>query len=496
MKIRVEIPRFIVCVILCWAATNLKAEAQPDLTSRQMRSTQATDLMGRPAGVFDMRRTSSDLRLVTRPSVHSVSATTANLIWTTSLPAHCEVAWGETKACENQDDIGANYFGSFSLTGLKPETTYYFQIRSLKMPKEMTKYFNLKATRGTSEVISFTTSAENASPQTYYVATHGDDADTGGDLKHAWRTIAHAAAQVNAGDTVQIAGGQYDESIRVLATGSADAPITFQAVSGQKVIVAGAQNQLSQGFIAIGKHHLRFDSLYFQDFNAFPLQGWRLQMSGEFTLHQCKDIQITRCFSDGRGGYSARFVLAWDVDDLLIRNCVIINKMFGSMMLWSAPNLRFEHSVIARPMIQSFVLRNDHHQPATFSNSIFTDMLAKKAKLNISLFMVDFRMVHPKFINNCYYLHEFGPQQRILMGDLTGPKAQDIFIQPLYANPLFAGDPSDPKTYGFGTMLDRNTKPELDFDDFFTTNSQLIERHIGLQPEEFKDFHFTKSDHK
>lgn len=39
-------------------------------------------------------------------------------------------------------------------------------------------------------------------------------------------------------------------------------------------------------------------------------------------------------------------------------------------------------------------------------------------------------------------------------------------------------------------MMDATFK--ADFDSFFATNPELIQRGIGLQLEAFKDFHFTK----
>ena len=115
------------------------------------------------------------------------------------------------------------------------------------------------------------------------------------------------------------------------------------------------------------------------------------RLSGEFSLCQCHDIEIRRCFSDSRGGYTARFVTAWDVDGLRVKNCVYLDKM-GGMMIVRCPNLRVSSCVIARPKIACFILRNEKDQPAIMENNIFTDMLKKKALHNINLFVVDGRI--------------------------------------------------------------------------------------------------------
>jgi len=55
--------------------------------------------------------------------------------------------------------------------------------------------------------------------------------------------------------------------------------------------------------------------------------GWAPLSAKEFNLYQCGDIHISRCLSDGRGGYSAGFLMAFDVAYLLVENCVFVYKM-------------------------------------------------------------------------------------------------------------------------------------------------------------------------
>src|SRR5438445_11089247 len=46
----------------------------------------------------------------------------------------------------------------------------------------------------------------------YYVSTTGNDANAG-TLSAPWRTIQHAANSVHPGDTVQVEGGVYNETV-------------------------------------------------------------------------------------------------------------------------------------------------------------------------------------------------------------------------------------------------------------------------------------------
>jgi hypothetical protein len=65
-------------------------------------------------------------------------------------------------------------------------------------------------------------------------------ADGGGAADKPFRTIGAAAKVAKAGDTVVIGGGVYRESVAVSADGSAEAPITFRAADGERVVVTGA----------------------------------------------------------------------------------------------------------------------------------------------------------------------------------------------------------------------------------------------------------------
>ncbi|MCE9530498.1 MAG: hypothetical protein K8T89_05115 [Planctomycetes bacterium] len=452
---------------------------------------------GKPIGPYQDKPRERELRLAVKPAVHSVSATTANLEWMTTLPATCQLAWGETPACEKAVPYSINCFGTYSLTGLKPGQRYYFRIKSIEPPTDMLPKVESKPIAINDEPITFTTLDKNPAPAVYYVAPDGNDEYTGLDRQKAWKTIRHAAAKVNVGDTVQIAGGKYSERIRIRATGDSGSPITFRAMTGERVDIDGNDLALHSGFVVSGKNNLHFDGLYFANFNMFPNDGWNFQRSGEFLLNNSKDIEISRCFSEGRGTYTASSVVAFYVENLHIKNCVNTYKMTGAMYLYRCPNLLIENTVFAAPMVMSFVLRNEKTQKATMTNCVFTDMLEKKAKFNIALLCVDGYVDSFRHRNNCYFVRVFSPEERILLGNSPIGKLSEYISEPLFADPQFAGDPGvkgnpkDKSGHGPDRMMDAGLK--LDFNSFFATNPDLIKRGIGLQPEAFKDFHFNKA---
>jgi hypothetical protein len=79
-----------------------------------------------------------------------------------------------------------------------------------------------------------------ASATTFYVSTTGSNTNDGLTSTSAWRNIQFAASHVVAGDTVQVLGGVYNETVNIPASGSATAGyITFQNFAGQIPIVDG-----------------------------------------------------------------------------------------------------------------------------------------------------------------------------------------------------------------------------------------------------------------
>lgn len=71
-------------------------------------------------------------------------------------------------------------------------------------------------------------------------APGADDAGEGTD-ERPLRTINAAAAQARAGDTVRVRAGVYRERVLPEASGKADAPIVYEAVKGERVVVKGSE---------------------------------------------------------------------------------------------------------------------------------------------------------------------------------------------------------------------------------------------------------------
>jgi hypothetical protein len=70
----------------------------------------------------------------------------------------------------------------------------------------------------------------------YHVSTSGNDAADGSGTS-PWRTLAKANGVVGAGDIVIVHAGQYSDGVWPVNSGTAGNPITFQAASGEHVVL-------------------------------------------------------------------------------------------------------------------------------------------------------------------------------------------------------------------------------------------------------------------
>ncbi|MFO0565121.1 MAG: right-handed parallel beta-helix repeat-containing protein [Polyangiaceae bacterium] len=87
--------------------------------------------------------------------------------------------------------------------------------------------------------------------KTYYVATNGKDT-AAGTAAAPWKTITHAVAQMQAGDTTYVRGGTYSEKlIRFERSGTATAPITLSNAPGESPIIDFGQDPSVDNFTDI-----------------------------------------------------------------------------------------------------------------------------------------------------------------------------------------------------------------------------------------------------
>ncbi len=459
---------------------------------------------------------------VTAPEVHAVTDTTADIEWRTSLAADCVLSWRVKGNAENaawttsKRPFRAVGFSTFSLTELMPDTEYEFQV-TFENPAR------LAGGEGEAKelLLPFRTAAAPRTPIAWYVATNGIDTATGQSREQALRTVSAASTRARAGDTVWVAGGTYTELIHVRSTGTEQRPLTFRSLPGEKVMFDGMDRSLSHAFVMLGKSHIHLDGFYFEGFGfgGVPRLG-----SGTILVYQSDDVQITRCFSSGRGaGYSPALVVATYSERLLVRNCVA--AVGSGLSFQNCPGLQLMNNVFFRNLIQQLTVNNGPDQPFLLERNIITDNPGNKVRAMLleiarveSLVEKDNAYVlrvpdEEKKLFMFYGTVAYAPAARMFdlkMGDeppvfteltrlsLAGYQKRFGDTGSLVVDPAFqastgldardaAGKPVFPPDRIAG-------KQNLDFPDLFATNPDLVKRGIGLQPEAFKDFHFnTKS---
>jgi hypothetical protein len=82
---------------------------------------------------------------------------------------------------------------------------------------------------------------------TFYVATTGNDTNSGTATNLAWRTIQKAANTLAPGDTALVRGGIYSEAVTVNVSGNAGNFVTFQNFPGELPIVDGSTVPVPSG---------------------------------------------------------------------------------------------------------------------------------------------------------------------------------------------------------------------------------------------------------
>ncbi|MDX1437067.1 MAG: right-handed parallel beta-helix repeat-containing protein [Anaerolineales bacterium] len=114
---------------------------------------------------------------------------------------------------------------------------------------------------------------------TYYVDPNGSDATGTGAAGNPWATIAHAAMQVGAGDTVLINPGTYEGGIIVDESGEAGQPITFMA-AGPGVVIDGSAG-LQDSFYITQANYVIVDGLTIRNADR---AGLRISLSDYVTV--------------------------------------------------------------------------------------------------------------------------------------------------------------------------------------------------------------------
>jgi len=104
-----------------------------------------------------------------------------------------------------------------------------------------------------------------------YVATNGNDANTGLSTAQPVRTIAKGSALAQPGDVVRILPGRYNEAIIPARSGAAGKPITYRAhTTTRPILTHGSARGLDAAIRISGKSHITVDGINVDGVRAAP----------------------------------------------------------------------------------------------------------------------------------------------------------------------------------------------------------------------------------
>lgn len=151
-----------------------------------------------------------------------------------------------------------------------------FRVKSIK---KVTALFVAAALLLLSPLTYVAPTLAQSAGNTYYVSPSGNNANAGTEAS-PFRTIQHAANLAQAGDTVIVRGGTYAEQVTPANSGTAAAPITFRAYTGELPII-DAGNSIYRNIELIGRSYIVFDGFRVEE----PVDSWvRIENSNHITL--------------------------------------------------------------------------------------------------------------------------------------------------------------------------------------------------------------------
>ena len=150
-----------------------------------------------------------------------------------------------------------------------------------------------------------------ANATTYYVAKNGNDNNVGNQIM-PWLSIQKAGATLQAGDTVYIKAGVYNERVEVINTGMLNSPIVFVNYANDEVILDGTG-------ITWGSW------------------GGLLDISSKNYI-EINGLQIKNATS---GGFWAE-----DASYIVIKNCKTYNTFSSGIGIWNCSNVTIFNNTI------------------------------------------------------------------------------------------------------------------------------------------------------
>jgi len=169
--------------------------------------------------------------------------------------------------------------------------------------------------------------------EVFFVSPAGDDGKAGTSLALAWRTLAHAARNAKAGQTVYVTEGVYHESLSPKNSGTTDKSIRFLRRGRDRVVLDGGGQQ-DIGIDLSGRSNISVRGFIVRNFTG---HGIRAEDSEEVRVEQ---TIITDCGGAG--------VTAAGVRDFVLHRCLLRDNRTGGLRLERSPGSELRGNIFDR----------------------------------------------------------------------------------------------------------------------------------------------------
>jgi hypothetical protein len=272
--------------------------------------------------------------------------------------------------------------GSISTSGL-------FTAPSSAGTVTVTATSNADASKSASTTVSVTapTSSAPTGPQ-YYVATTGNDANTGTSTSAPWRSIQKAMNSAATGSTVNIMAGTYQERLTMDVSGTSGNYITFQPYNfsvptggcggytgvtcgGDQVILdysyLGTNTSTTPFFLISGKSYIRVQGLTFQNFTCTGAmqQGLRIDNGSSYVeFNYNKFLNLKNVYPSRDGTAALLAIRIWSPSN----NITFNGNELGTIWTNMSEALTFDGSSATNGLVQDNYIHDTDQLGATTYN--------------------------------------------------------------------------------------------------------------------------------
>lgn len=165
----------------------------------------------------------------------------------------------------------------------------------------------------------------------YTVAKTGSDANSG-TAASPWKTINKAASMVSPGDTVMIQPGTYNERVQITRSGTAAAPITFQAGSSTAASIIDGTGTTGSGEPTL----VNFVNASYIKIIGLTITngpGWGINISGNSHHVELNSLDVSKCVQNA--------IWIWPTNTTpnytIVRKSKVHDNQAGGIAVWAAP---------------------------------------------------------------------------------------------------------------------------------------------------------------